>query len=139
MQKAFTDSTHTENRSCQPYSALLAWAQNYPFYVQHINQLLKLNQDLNKATKELEQKVEKTNNIKAVIVQIDSNIDLLQKSIDQDNERLAHYQKIDEEMHERVRVEQATLANFEKLFFNELEQFVIKKKMAASFKNLGRQ
>jgi hypothetical protein len=74
-----------------------------------------------------------------VIAQIDSNIDLLQKSIDQDNERLAHYQKIDGEMHERVRVEQATLANFEKLFFNELEQFVIKKKMAASFKNLGRQ
>jgi hypothetical protein len=42
-------------------------------------------------------------------------------------------------MHERVRVEQANLNNFEKTFFNELEQFVIKKKMAGSFKNLGRQ
>ena len=71
VQKAFTDSTQTDNKSCQPYSALLAWAQNYPFYTQHINQLLKLNQDLAKANKELEQKVETTQNIKAVIAQIE--------------------------------------------------------------------
>lgn len=54
VQKAFTDSTQTDNKVCQPYSALLAWAQNYPFYIQHITQLLKLNADVNKANKELE-------------------------------------------------------------------------------------
>lgn len=136
VQKAFTDSTQTDNKACQPYSALLAWAQNYPFYIQHITQLLKLNQDLIKANKELEQKVEKTQNIKAVLAQIDANIDLLQKSIAEDNDRLAHYQQIDGEMHERVRTEQANFANFDKIFFSELEQFVIKKKMAASIKGM---
>lgn len=71
-----------------------------------------------------------------MIAQIDSNIELLQRSMDEDNQRLAHYQQINGEMQDRVRTEQANLANFEKIFFNELEQFVIKKKMASSFKNI---
>ena len=53
---------------------------------------------MSKANKELELKVEKTNNIKAVIAQIDANLDLLQKSVNEDNDRLAHYQKINNEM-----------------------------------------
>lgn len=69
---------------------------------------------MSKANKELELKVEKTNNIKAVIAQIDANLDLLQKSVNEDNDRLAHYQKINNEMQERVRTEQASLINFEK-------------------------
>lgn len=69
---------------------------------------------MSKANKELELKVEKTNNIKAVIAQIDANLDLLQKSVNEDNDRLAHYQKINNEMQERVRTEQASLTNFEK-------------------------
>lgn len=101
-----------------------------------MSQLLKLNQDLSKANKELELKVEKMQNIKAVLAQIDANIALLQHSIDEDNDRLSHYQHLDSEMHERVRQEQANYANFEKIFFSELEQFVIKKKMAASFKSV---
>ena len=77
VQKAFTDSTQPDNKACKPYSALLAWAQNFPFYVQHTSQLNKLNQDLAKETKELELKNEKQQNIKAVLVQIDANIELL--------------------------------------------------------------
>jgi len=42
-------------------------------------------------------------------------------------------------MQENVRAEQANYLNFEKIFFSELEQFVIKKKMTSSFKNVNRQ
>jgi hypothetical protein len=53
--------------------------------------LLKLNSDVAKAAKELEFKQEKIVNIKGVVAQIDSNIALLQKSVDEDNNRLSHY------------------------------------------------
>ncbi len=33
VQKAFTDSSQPDNRLCQPFSAILAWAQNFPFYI----------------------------------------------------------------------------------------------------------
>jgi hypothetical protein len=42
-------------------------------------------------------------------------------------------------MKENVRAEQANYLNFEKIFFSELEQFVIKKKMGSSFKPVNRQ
>lgn len=35
IQKSFTDTTLEDNKFCQPYSALLAWAQNYPFFLKH--------------------------------------------------------------------------------------------------------
>ena len=139
IQKAFTDSSDRDNAACQPFAALLAWAQNYPFYIQHVTQLLKLNSDVAKAAKELEFKQEKIANIKGVVAQIDSNIALLQKSVDEDNNRLSHYQEINAEMQENVRAEQANYLNFEKIFFSELEQFVIKKKMSSSFKPVNRQ
>jgi hypothetical protein len=67
IQKSFTDSTLEDNKYCQPYAALLAWAQNYPFFLKHNQQMLKVITDIQKAQKELDQKVEKMNNIKNVL------------------------------------------------------------------------
>ena len=140
IQKAFTDATQPDNKACQPYSAILAWAQNFPFYVQHNAQLLKLTMDLNKESKDLELKNEKMQNIKGVFAQIDANVDLLRASIAEDNDRLSHYQHLNKEMHDRVNVEQQNFLNFEKNFFADLSSFVLKKKMASSMKqSMGRQ
>ena len=49
IQKAFTDSTQADNKFCQPYAAILAWAQNFPFFLRHNQQLQKVNADLVKA------------------------------------------------------------------------------------------
>jgi hypothetical protein len=67
IQKSFTDTTLEESKFCQPYSALLAWAQNYPFFLKHNQHMLKVVSDIQKAQKELDQKVEKMQNIKNVI------------------------------------------------------------------------
>ncbi len=91
VQKAFTDSTHPENKFCQPYSAILAWAQNFPFYLQHAAQLNKLISDVSKAKKELELKNEKVQNIKNVVASIEENIQNLQQSIQDDQQRIAQF------------------------------------------------
>jgi chromosome segregation ATPase len=71
VQKSFTDPTLQDNRICQPYAALLAWAQNYPFFLKHNQQMLKVVSDIQKAQKELDQKVEKIQNIKNVLASLD--------------------------------------------------------------------
>jgi hypothetical protein len=72
IQKSFTDSTLADNKFCQPYAALLAWAQNFPFFLKHNQQMLKVVSDIQKANKELEQKVEKMQNIKNVLTTMDA-------------------------------------------------------------------
>ena len=72
IQKSFTDSTLADNKFCQPYAALLAWAQNFPFFLKHNQQMLKVVSDIQKANKELEQKIEKMQNIKNVLTTMDA-------------------------------------------------------------------
>jgi septal ring factor EnvC (AmiA/AmiB activator) len=136
IQKAFTDSTHPENKFCQPYSAILAWAQNFPFYLQHSTQLSKLISDISKAKKELELKIEKTQNIKNALASIEANIDNLQKSIQDDEQRIAQYEQLHRDLQDKARYEQSTYVQFEKIFFQELEQFVIQKKLRQGIKNI---
>ena len=136
MQKAFTDSTHPENRFCQPYSAILAWAQNFPFYLQHAAQLNKLISDVSKAKKELELKNEKVQNIKNVVASIEENIQNLQQSIQDDQHRSTLFDHMHRDLQEKARYEQSTYVQFEKIFFQELEQFVIQKKLRQGVKNM---
>ena len=83
IQKAFTDSTQADNKFCQPYAAILAWAQNFPFFLRHNQQLQKVTADLGKAQKELDQKGEKMQNLKNVLDTIakDALVETLVKEI----------------------------------------------------------
>lgn len=49
----------------------------------------------------------------------------------EDESRIAQYEKIQSDIETRALKEQAIYQNFERSFFKELEDFVIKKKTAA--------
>lgn len=48
----------------------------------------------------------------------------------EDEERIAQYEKYQHDMEARAQSEQTTYQNFERVFFKDLEDFVIKKKNA---------
>lgn len=50
--------------------------------------------------------------------------------------RIAQYNQLHRDLQEEARYEQSTYVQFEKIFFQELEQFVIQKKMRQGVKNM---
>lgn len=122
VQKSFTDSSLEDNKICQPYAALLAWAQNYPFFLKHNQQMLKVVSDIQKAQKELDQKVEKIQNIKIVLASLDKEgyYELFRTQIAEDTALIEKYQALHNETIERAKRAQQKYFNFEKTFFTEM-------------------
>jgi chromosome segregation ATPase len=105
--------------------------------LQHAAQLNKLISDIAKAKKELELKNEKIQNIKNVVASIEENTNNLQQSIQEDQQRINQFEILHRDLQEKARIEQSTYVQFEKIFFQELEQFVIQKKLRQGIKNIA--
>jgi DNA-binding protein YbaB len=105
IQKSFTDSELPDNKFCQPYAALLAWAQNFPFFLKHNQQMLKVISDIQKAQKELDQKVEKMQNIKNVLTTLESEgyYELLRVQISEDIALIDKYRALHDDTIERAK------------------------------------
>jgi tyrosyl-tRNA synthetase len=97
----------------------------------------KVQKQIKALDKEMESKVEKHQSLKNIVDSFikEGYVTLFQKEIEEDQSRIAKYAQIQASMTERAHEEQGVYQNFEKRFFQELEEFVIKKKIAAGIQN----
>lgn len=140
LTKVYVDSeSGPEYKICSPYAPFLAWAQQFVVYCKYAVQLDKVQKQIKALEKELEERQEKYTSLKNIVDSFtkDGYLALFEREIREDEERINRYELLEEGMIARAKDEQAVYLNFEKRFFQELEQFVIKKKMASSISQKG--
>jgi peptide subunit release factor RF-3 len=95
-----------------------------------------VQQQVKSLEKELEEKVEKQTSVKNIVDSLNQEgyIQLFQKEIQDDEARIAQFEAIQSSIQQRAEVEQNVYLNFEKSFFKELADFVIKKKIALNIR-----
>ncbi len=95
-----------------------------------------MQQQVKSLEKELEEKVEKQTSVKNIVDSLNQEgyIQLFQKEIQDDEARIAQFEAIQSSIQQRAEVEQNVYLNFEKSFFKELADFVIKKKIALNIR-----
>ena len=131
ITKSFIDSSAPDYKKCSGHAAFLAWASQYIILCQHAKGAAKFEKNIASLTKEMDQK----KNNRATIQQTldtfvqDGYITFLRDEIDGEQQRLETYQESRQRIVEDVVDEQKIYVNFEKVFFADLEQFVINKKM----------
>jgi hypothetical protein len=83
----------------------LAWAQNFPFFLKHNQQMLKVISDIQKAQKELDQKVEKMQNIKNVLTTLENEgyYELLRIQISEDTALIEKYRALHDDTIDRAK------------------------------------
>jgi parvulin-like peptidyl-prolyl isomerase len=115
---------------CEPFKAFHAWAIQFIIFCRENKDLDKLNREIKGLERELEDKVEKSLSLQNIVDAFtkDGYITLFEREIAEDKQRIAQYEKLQKSMADRAGEEQRTYQNFERQFFKELEEFVVRKK-----------
>ncbi len=137
INKQFIDPANEAFKICNPFAPFLAWASQFIILCKQSHQLDKVHRDLKKAEDDMQAKTEKKVAIKGIIDSLEKEgyVELFRQEIDEDQRRIEKYQAIQASISARAVDEQQVYQNFEKRFFQDLEEFVIKKKLAQGMLN----
>lgn len=133
MTKSFVDSSSDDYRECSPYAPFLAWASQFIIYCRQAQQLEKVQSQVKSLAKELEEKTEKFSGVKVLVDTLakEGYGPFFAREIEEDTKKVEKYRGLLADLEKKAREEQLVYQNFERRFFQELEEFVIKKKLSA--------
>ena len=134
ITKSFIDSTQEDFKQCSPFAAFVAWASQFVIYCRHAQQEDKVEKQIKALEKELDNKGNKKQTIINILDSFnkDGYIAFFQQEIQGDEERIGRYRQFNEEIVEECVEQQKVYLNFEKGFFQGLEENVIQKKVASN-------
>jgi len=133
ITKSFIDSASDDYSVCSPYAPFLAWASQFIIYCRQAQQLEKVLSQVKSREKELEEKNEKLSSVKVLIETLakEGYGPFFAREIEEDSKKVVTYKEMLDKLENKAREEQLVYQHFERKFFQELEEFVIKKKMSA--------
>ncbi len=137
ITKSFVDSSVEDFPICSPYAPYLAWASQFIIFCRQSQQLEKVQRQVKGLEKDMEDKVEKCNSIKNIVDSLhkEGYVPLFEREIEEDRERIKQFLAFQSNLHGNAKQEQDVYQTFEKRFFQELEECVIKKKIAVGIQS----
>ena len=136
VTKSYIDPTDEDYKKCSPYACFIAWASQFVMLCRHSQQEDKVEKQITSLEKEMEQKINKRATLDKVLQSFnkDGYIAYFADEISQESSRLQKYDELLHELTEETLEHQKTYTAYEKQFFSNLEQKVIKKKQASQVK-----
>ena len=133
ITKSFIDSSSDDYGECSPYAPFLAWASQFIIYCRQAQQLEKVESQVKSLNKELDERNEKYQCVKVLVDTLakEGYGPFFEKEIEEDTKKVEKYKGLLANLEKKAREEQLVYQNFERRFFQELEEFVIKKKLTA--------
>lgn len=130
VQKSFIDGTDPDFNECSPYAAFIAWASQFVVLCKDQQYLQKCLAGLGTLNRDLDSKKLKRETVQAILDNFnkDGYISFLQTEVSEEEQRIGDYQRTQRDLKFKAAENQDQLVNFEKVFFQALENVVINKK-----------
>ncbi|CDW76447.1 UNKNOWN [Stylonychia lemnae] len=134
IQKSFIDSTDPEFSFCSNYAAFIAWASQYIVLCKDTQFQTKCKNGLSALRRDQESKKFRRDNNQTILDNFnkDGYISFLEREIVDERSKIEQNKQLYADLTNTAVEEQQLYVGYEKLFFQNLEQFVIKKKLAGN-------